>query len=150
MNYFLQWKGSMARQPYRTMEEKMEALEWVVRFCEYLSMEEQTRFMNIYREMYQHPDLATRDLYIKAPHLNESVLYVLETLNQEFTRLADVNFTAASINTDSRANVEKRVNVALVCLESMIINDKCLDSGINKGNLFQILMNILHRVPLRG
>ena len=60
--------------PYRTLEERLEILEWVVRFSEYVSAEEQQRFMQTYRDLYTSTDLNSRNVYIKADHLNDTVL----------------------------------------------------------------------------
>ena len=62
-------------------------IEWIVRFSEFVSSEEQLKFIQIYRESYGSADLNIRNSFIQAAHLNDSVVYITETVDKEFTRL---------------------------------------------------------------
>jgi hypothetical protein len=54
--------------------------------------------------------------------------------------------TAAS---ESKAEAEKKINIALIALESLIVNDKNLDLGIENGVL-QTLVKVIRWLPSRG
>ena len=54
--------------------------------------------------------------------------------------------TAAS---ESKAAAEKKINIALIALESLIVNDKNLDLGIENGVL-QTLVKLIRWLPSRG
>jgi hypothetical protein len=54
--------------------------------------------------------------------------------------------TAAS---ESKAAAEKKINIALIALESLIVNDKNLDLGIENGVL-QTLVKVIRWLPSRG
>jgi hypothetical protein len=87
MESVLLWKARQVRMPYRTLEERLEMLEWVVRFSEFVSSDEQQKFMLVYRELYGSADPNIRNSYIQAEHLNDTVIYITEMIDKEFTRI---------------------------------------------------------------
>ena len=54
--------------------------------------------------------------------------------------------TAAS---ETKAAVEKKINIGLIALEALIVNDKNLDLGIENGVL-NTLVKVIRRLPTRG
>ncbi len=147
MENVLLWKARQIKMPYRTLEERLEMLEWGVRFSEYVSSDEQQKFMLVYRELYGSTDPNIRNSYIQAQHLNDSVIYITEMIDKEFTRL-DYQGTGSVLN-DARITIEKKLNVCLVALETLIINDKNLELAL-ESNLLQTIVKLIRGLPLRG
>jgi hypothetical protein len=87
MEMELLWRARQIRMPYKTIEEKLEILEWSVRFSEYINSEEHQKFMTVYRELYTTMDLGVRNAYIQANHLNDTVLYISEMIDKEFSKI---------------------------------------------------------------
>lgn len=54
--------------------------------------------------------------------------------------------TAAS---ETKAAVEKKINIGLIALEALIVNDKNLDLGIENGVL-NTLVKVIRGLPTRG
>lgn len=119
-------------------------LEWAVRFSEYVGAEEQQKFMTIFRELYTSTDLNLRNAYIQANHLNDTVVYVTDMIDKEFSKI-DYQMGL----TDARVTLEKKVNVCLIALESLIVNDKNLEIALD-GNLLHTLIKVIRGLPLRG
>ena len=125
----LLWKARILRLPYKTIEDKFEMLEWAIRFSEYVGNDEHQKFMSFFRELYTTTDLNLRNAYIQATHLNDTVVYVTDIIDKEFSKI-DYQM---GLN-DARVTLEKKVNVCLVALESLIVNDKNLEIAL-EGNL---------------
>ena len=54
--------------------------------------------------------------------------------------------TAAS---ETKAAVEKKINIGLIALEALIVNDKNLDLGIENG-ILNTLVKVIRGLPTRG
>jgi hypothetical protein len=54
-----------------------------------------------------------------------------------------------SASSETRSAVEKKINIGLIALESLIVNDKNLDLGIENGVL-QTLVKVIRGLPSRG
>jgi hypothetical protein len=54
-----------------------------------------------------------------------------------------------SAGSETRSAVEKKINIGLIALESLIVNDKNLDLGIENGVL-QTLVKVIRGLPSRG
>ena len=141
----LNWQARIARLPYKQIEDKLETIEWSLRHAEFISSEEHQKFLISFRDIYSSSDVNVRNLYITANHLNDSVVYANTMLDQEIGKL-DFQMTAAS---ESKAAAEKKINIALIALESLIVNDKNLDLGIENGVL-QTLVKVIRWLPSRG
>ena len=72
---------------YRSVEDKMDAVEWTVRYADYISNDEIQKFYLVYRDIYASMDKSVRNGYIKANHLNDSILYVCDQLARESNKL---------------------------------------------------------------
>ena len=76
----LNWMSRVAKMPSRSFEEKMETIEWAVRHAEFISSDEQQKFLTSFRELYTSNDLNTRNSFIKATHASDTVLFMSATL----------------------------------------------------------------------
>jgi hypothetical protein len=63
-----------AKSSYKTIEDKMETIEWAIRNVEFISNDEIQKFFLVFRDLYASPDAAIRNSYIQANHLNDSIL----------------------------------------------------------------------------
>lgn len=68
------------RADYKSIEEKMDTVEWAVRNADFISNDEIQKFFLVFRELYASPDPQLRNSYIQADHLNDSILTVIEVL----------------------------------------------------------------------
>ena len=75
------------------------------------------------------------------------MIYITEMIDKEFTRLDYQG--AGSVLTDARITTEKKLNVCLVALETLIINDKNLELAL-ESNLLQTIVKLIRGLPLRG
>ena len=129
---------------YKTIEDRFETIEWTVRASEFLSFDEQQKFMVSFRELWASHDLSVRQQFIQANHENDSILFISEILEKEYARL---EFLAPN---EPRSGAEKKINVCLNALETLVVNDKNMDMAVDGGgNLVQTLVTILKGVTTR-
>ena len=50
---------------------------------------------------------------------------------------------------DSKASIEKKINVALIALETLIVNDKNLEMAL-ENDVLRILVKVIRGLPVRG
>ncbi|CDW86935.1 UNKNOWN [Stylonychia lemnae] len=96
----------IVRAEYKTIEDKMDTIEWAVRNADFISNDEIQKFFLVFRELYASPDPQLRNSYIQANHLNDSILTVIDVLDKEFSKL-EFQFT----NKDLRMGTEKKTIV---------------------------------------
>lgn len=83
----LQWTARLARLPYKSNEDRMEKIEWCVRNSEFISTEEVQKFLQSFREIYQSMNSPLRQDYISTSHDNDSIVFIVETLDKEMTKM---------------------------------------------------------------
>ena len=50
--------------------------------------------------------------------------------------------------TDAKVTIEKKVNIALIALESLIVNDKNLEMAV-EANILNMLVKLIRGLPVR-
>ena len=54
----------IVRADYKTIEDKMDTIEWAVRNADFISNDEIQKFFLVFRELYASPDPELRNSYI--------------------------------------------------------------------------------------
>ena len=70
----LRTRNILIKSESKPIESKMDALDWVVRFSEFISSEELQKFFFYFREIYANPEAQVRNNYIQAEHRNTDVV----------------------------------------------------------------------------
>eukprot|EP00347_Sterkiella_histriomuscorum_P008751 403343892 len=134
----------IVRADYKTIEDKMDTIEWAVRNADFISNDEIQKFFLVFRELYASPDPELRNSYIQANHQNDSILTIIDILQRDFNKL-DFQFQ----NKEMRMGTEKKVIVVLGALEALIVNDKNLSMAL-EADILQLLIKILKSQTIRN
>ena len=83
----VQWKARQTKMIHKSLEERLEEVEWMVRNSEFISGDEQNKFLTTFRELHTTSDVAMRNHFIQSAHNSDAIIQIITILDTEFTKL---------------------------------------------------------------
>ena len=72
---------------HKSLEERLEEVEWMVRNSEFISTDEQNKFLTTFRELHTTSDVTMRNQFIQSDHNSDAIIQIIAILDKEFTKL---------------------------------------------------------------
>jgi hypothetical protein len=123
-----------------TILEKINAMEWVARYIEFVTPDTIVMITNYFKDVYTGPDSARAQTFVEYEHSSEAIPTVIQKIRSKLGEFlaGDLSFWL----------FDEGACMLLMILEPLAINDECLDM-LNKTNAVETVAQLLLLQRLR-
>ena len=111
------------------MFEKMNTMDWLARYSEYLTPDSITNTVLAFKELYTTDNTVTRNSFINSKHSSEAINTVIFMIHAaKNQRVTDTSTNNSALSVENQH--ESKLAILLSIMEPLLINDQNLEKAI--------------------